>query len=104
MTAQYGEAVTLTRPGAINDSTYPPTRGASQTFTFDAVPSKPSFTDTATGNTQAGDVMLLLSQGQTIPTTNDKITYAGNEYSIVAVKAIRVQGGDAAYKVTARNG
>lgn len=104
MVSEYGETATLMRPGAVDESTSPPTRGADTSFEFSVLPTRPGFADTVSGNTQNGDMPLILAIGDTEPTTDDKIKVGGLIYSIESVKQIRVQAGIAAWKVIARGG
>lgn len=101
---RFGETATLIRAGALNETTQPPTLGAPTEFTFDVIPTRPGFMDTVSGNTQDGDMPLILATGSTAPTTSDKIRVAGLVYSVHSVHQIKVEGGTAAWKVVARGG
>jgi len=102
---QYGETATLVRKGAVVDeNAYPKTYTPDTPFTFQVVPSKPSFSDTTAGNTQTGDIMLTLALGDTDPTTDDKIIMAGLRYSVEGVERVALQGGTVVWKVMVRGG
>lgn len=94
----------IVRPGVLDESTAPPTIGASTAFIFTAMQTEFSFAERQGGNVQSGDVKLLLEAGPVEPRNDDKIKADGILYEIERLDAVSPGGVSLMWKVHARGG
>ena len=94
----------IIRPGTIDETTSPPTRSATTTFTVTAMQSKFSFKEMEAGNVQSGDVKFLLEAGSVEPRNDDQIKVAGVRYEIVETKSVSPGGTALMWTIHARGG
>ena len=94
----------IVRPGVLDESTAPPTIGASTAFTFIAMQSQFTFAERQDGNVEAGDVKFLLESGPVEPRNDDKIKVSGMLYEIEKLEAVAPGGVPLMWKVHARGG
>jgi len=94
----------ISRRGALDESTTPPTRGPDQTFTFTAMISQFTTKELASGNVQSGDTKFILAEGPTDPRNDDSIIVGDTEYEIEAVDRVAPGGVTLMWKVHARGG
>lgn len=101
--SEVGTLATIERPGALDETTYPPRPGAPVTLTFSAVIGTYTAKDRAGTNIAATDVKLLLSAGDltAVPKTGDKVAVSGKQYSVVHVSATKPAGVAVVYEVQA---
>jgi len=93
---------TITRPGTIDESTYPPTHGTPETFTFTGIIGAYSDRDRAGTNIREGEVRLTLDAGNTEIQNDDTLVAAGRTYHIEAIAAMRVGGVVLMWKIRAK--
>ncbi|MEO1398730.1 MAG: hypothetical protein AAFU56_07690 [Pseudomonadota bacterium] len=94
----------IVRPGVLDESTAPPTLGATTAFIFTALQSQFSFVERQGGNVQSGDVKILLESGPVEPRNDDKIKVSGTLYEIEQLDAVAPGGVPLMWKVHARGG
>lgn len=94
---------TFERPGAVDESTYPPTIAAPTTFALRVMQEMIADSDKDGTNVRQGDIMLMVSAvGDGVPDNGDKVSLAGRTYSVEAVDAEAPGGVALYYMVRAR--
>lgn len=96
--------VEIIRQEPPDESTSPPTPGGPQRYPFKAMQTKFSFMELSEGNTESGDVKLILEVGEIVPSTDDRIAFGGKRYSCASVDPKENAGVPYFYYVTARGG